>query len=256
MMKIVFLNVWGAHMQASLVDYLAEQARDTDIFCFQEAAESMKRACAGVLSGYKEISDYKYISEHEHFPQVIYVRKDIEVLSAGSLMHDDMDRGLAIYVKVRVDGGEMYVCNVHGKSRPVEKLDDPGRLAFSHALIDFFADKDAPVVIGGDFNLLPETHSVRMFERAGYRDLIGGFDIDTTRNRLVWDRYPVKMYYSDYVFLSDKVQLVDFSVPKNEVSDHLPMLLKIDTHAQETFLEHIDNSLSSTKIDESAPSIS
>lgn len=255
-MKIVFLNVWGAHMQASLTGYLAEQARDTDIFCFQEAAESMRRACADALSEYREISDFKYISEHEHFPQVIFVRKDSEVLSSGSLMAHEMDLGFAVYVKVRVEGGELYVCNVHGKSRPVEKLDTPGRLAFSKGLIDFFADKDAPVVIGGDFNLLPETDSVRMFERAGYRDLIRGFDIDTTRNRLVWDRYPVKMYYSDYVFLSDKVQLVDFSVPKNEVSDHLPMLLQINTHTQETLLEHIDYSLTPTKIDESASSIS
>ena len=256
MMKIVFLNVWGANMQASLVDYLAEQAGDTDIFCFQEAAESMKRACADVLSEYKEISDYKYISEHEYFPQVIYVRKDIEVLSSGSLMHDDMDRGLATYVKIRVNGGEMYVCNVHGKSRPVEKLDTPERLAFSGGLINFFAGKDAPVVIGGDFNLLPETESISMFERAGYRDLIRGCDIDTTRNRLVWDRYPVKMDYSDYVFLSDKVQLVDFNVPKNEVSDHLPMLLEIDMRSQEALLEHIDHSVELTKIDESASSIS
>lgn len=255
-MKIVFLNVWGEHMQEGLVEYLAEQARDTDIFCFQEATVSMKRACADVLSAYAEVSDYKYISEQENFPQATFVRKDIDVLSTGTLMADDMELGLAVYVKIRVDDTEMYVCNAHGNSRPVEKLDDPGRLAFSQGLIDFFGDKDAAVVIGGDFNLLPETDSVKMFERAGYRDLIRGFDVDTTRNRLVWDRYPVKMYYSDYVFLNDKVQLVDFNVPKNEVSDHLPMLLEIDTRAHETLLEHIDHSVAPTKIDESAPSIS
>lgn len=255
-MKIVFLNVWGEYMQESLVDYLAEQARDTDIFCFQEATEPMKRACASVLSGYREISDYKYISELENYSQATFVRKDIPILSSGTLMAEDMERGLATYVKIRVDGREMYVCNAHGNSRPVEKRDNPGRLAFSRGLIEFFQHKDVPVVIGGDFNLLPETDSVKMFERAGYRDLIRGFDIDTTRNRLVWDRFPVKMYYSDYVFLNEHVQLKDFIVPKNEVSDHLPMLLEIDTRARETLLEYIEHSIATTKIDESAPSIS
>ncbi len=253
-MKIVFLNVWGEHMQESLADYLAKQARDTDIFCFQEATESMKRACSAVLSHYREISDYKYISEHENFPQATFVRKDIAVLSSGTLMHDDMDRGLAVYVKIRVEGSEVYVCNVHGNSRPVEKLDDAGRLAFSKGLISFFENKDVPVVIGGDFNLLPETESVSMFERVGYRDLIQEFDIDTTRNRLVWDRYPVKMNYSDYAFINNKMQLLSFSVPKNEVSDHLPLILNIGIPPKA--LNHLISAELDTKKDELTPSLS
>ena len=253
-MKIVFLNVWGSCMQKSLVDYLKQQASDTDIFCFQEATDNMKHACAAALSDYREISDYKYISEHENFPQSIFVRKNIAILSSGTLMDHDMDRGLAVYAKVIVEGSELYICNAHGKSRPVEKQDDAGRLAFSQGLINFFGDKDVPVVIGGDFNLLPETESIKMFERNGYRDLIKGFAIDTTRNHLVWDRYPVKMHYSDYAFLNNKVQLVDFNVPKNEVSDHLPLVLTISLSAQSKQRPVYANP--DTKKDELTPSLS
>jgi endonuclease/exonuclease/phosphatase family metal-dependent hydrolase len=67
-----------------------------------------------------------------------------------------------------------------------------------------------------------------MFTRHGYRDLISEFSIDTTRNHLAWDRHPTKMYYSDYIFVNEMVQLERFEVPKNEVSDHLPMLLEIE----------------------------
>lgn len=227
-MKIVFLNVWGDRMQDTLVGYLEEQARDTDIFCFQEATEEMKRRTANVLSNYVEISHYKYISEVEDFAQATFVRKDITVLSSDILMPDSMDTGLAIYTKVQVSGGSLYVCNVHGMSRPNEKRDDSGRIKQSQELIDFFKDKAEPVIIGGDFNLFPDTQSIRMFTDNGYRDLIQEFNIATTRNHLVWDRYPVKMAYSDYVFLNDKVTLKSFTVTDNEVSDHLPLLLEIE----------------------------
>lgn len=228
MMKMIFLNVWGAEMQDTLIGYLEEQARDTDVFCFQEATEKMKRRCADALSNYTEIFEDKFTSEVESFSQAIFVRKAIKIASYGTLMGDSPDLGLAIYVKLQVGDTHMYICNMHGKSRPADKLDNPGRLTQSRQLIDFFKDNDGPVVIGGDFNMLPETKSMKMFSQRGYRDLIQEFAIDTTRNHLSWDRHPIKMYYSDYIFLNDKAQLKSFSVPKNEVSDHLPLILEID----------------------------
>ena len=226
-MKIVFLNVWGDHVQDSLVPYLEEHAKDTDIFCFQEATDNMKLRCKAAFTDFIESSDYKYISDNEYFPMSIYTNKNMQVLSSGTLMADGMDRGLAMYVEIKTQHGSMFVCNVHGRSRPNEKLDNPGRLMQSRDIIDFFKNKLEPVIIGGDFNLFPETESIQMFKKQGYRDLIEEFGIDTTRNHLVWDRYPIKMLYSDYVFLNDKVVLKSFSVPKNEVSDHLPLILEI-----------------------------
>lgn len=75
---------------------------------------------------------------------------------------------------------------------------------------------------------MPNTQSIEMFTQRGYRDLIQEFSIDTTRNHLAWNRHPTKMYYSDYVFLNEGVTLKSFIVPKNEISDHLPMLLEFE----------------------------
>lgn len=226
-MKIVYLNVWGDELQDKLFDYIEGQVRDTDIFCFQEATGEMKRRCAGILSNYTEYSDQKYISEDDYFNITTFVRSDIQVQSSGTLMAKNMDRGLATYVEAMIDNKSVYICNVHGKARPNAKRDDAGRLGQSASLIDFFQDMNGPVVIGGDFNLLPDTQSIEMFTQSGYKDLIKQFEIDTTRNCLAWDRFPVKMYHSDYVFLSHKVQLEGFSVPKNEISDHLPLIVEI-----------------------------
>ncbi len=215
-------------MRDNLVDFLKDQTKDADIFCLQEMTDEVKNNTKDIFSNYTGISDYKYISDHDNFPQTFYIKNDIEIISSGTLLFDAPDSGLAIYVEIKVDGNRLYICNVHGTARPSNKLDSPGRLKQSNDILEFLIDKDTQVIIGGDFNLEPATESVKMFEQYGYRDLIKEFNIGTTRNHFAWDRYPDnKMYYSDYVFINKKVELKSFSVIENEISDHLPLLLEI-----------------------------
>ncbi len=228
-MKLVFLNVWGGQRKDELLSYIEHHAHDTDIFCFQEASEKMKFDCAQLLKDYREISDSKFISYNDNFSQTLFVRKNIKIISSGTLLADDVTVGLAVYAEIEIGGKRAYVCNVHGCARPSEKLDSPGRLHFSAYLIDFFKSKDVPVIIGGDFNLDQTTESVQLFEKHGYRDLIQEFSIETTRNHFAWDKYPGnEMYYSDYVFINEHAQLKNFAVPKDEVSDHLPMVMEVE----------------------------
>lgn len=228
-MKIIFLNAWGDEMRDELVLYIEAQAADTDIFCFQEATDKVKRSCAGALAGYRELSDYKYISDDDNFPQAMYIKNDIEVVSSGTLFANDPGIGLALYAEIKVGESCMYVCNVHGRARPNEKLDNAERFRFSSKLIQFFDEIHAPIVIGGDFNLEAETDSIGMFEKNGYRDLIKEFGIKTTRNHFAWDKYPGhELYYSDYVFLNETIQLQYFAVRDNDVSDHLPLILQVE----------------------------
>ena len=158
-----------------------------------------------------------------------YVRKGIGIVDSGTILKDKENTGLGLYVQCEVNDSNLYVCNFHGMSRPVEKLDDPMRLKASHALIDFFETKDGIKIIGGDFNIFPETESIGMFSKYNYRDLISDYSIETTRNRLAWEMYPdTKQYFSDYVFISKDTVITDFTVPVNEVSDHLPLVLQIE----------------------------
>jgi endonuclease/exonuclease/phosphatase family metal-dependent hydrolase len=228
MMKIIFLNVWGGKRKTELAEYIRDEAQDTDVFCFQEATAKMKHDNRDVFSGWKEVSDYKFISENDDMSQTIYIKEGVEVLSSGVLLASDMETGLGIYVEIKTRNSSLYICNVHGIARPGDKLDTRGRLRQSKEIIEFFEGKDRPAIIGGDFNILPDAASIKMFTEHGYQDLIHKFGIDTTRNHFIWDHFPDNIqYYSDYVFLNDKVQCKDFSVPKNEISDHLPLILKI-----------------------------
>lgn len=227
-MKIVYLNAWRGTVKDQLLEFVKQQVDNTDVFCFQEATDEMKQLCKPVLNGYIEMSDHKSLSESHNFLQSIFIKKEIEVVSSGTLLADDMEAGLAIYVEVKVGPDSVYICNMHGVAYPGDKLDDPVRIRQSEAVIKFFEDKQAPVIIGGDFNVNPDTQSIEMFEWFGYKNLIKDFNIETTRNHLAWDRFPTnKKYYSDYLFINDKIRCKEFRVLKVEVSDHLPLILEI-----------------------------
>jgi endonuclease/exonuclease/phosphatase family metal-dependent hydrolase len=90
-------------------------------------------------------------------------------------------------------------------------------------------------MVMGDFNLLPETESVRKIERAGYRNLISEFAITTTRGSLVKKMHPEYgvgpfgfQEYADYAFVTPGIRVGSFEVPDVPVSDHLPLILTID----------------------------
>ncbi len=121
----------------------------------------------------------------------------------------------------------MHIANVHGLARP-GKQDNPGRITQSERILKTLAVLDGVKIIGGDFNLNPDTKSVRLFEEAGYQNLIKNYNIKTTRNEVAWAKHPGKeLAYSDYVFVKGAV-VAAFEVPQEIVSDHQPMIVTIN----------------------------
>ena len=228
-MKLIFLNAWHGQVGDAMTDFLKHHAPSTDVFCFQEAGEPMRELAAAPLREFREFATYKFNGDHCAFPQATYVRKSAAVLHAATLLESGNDTGLALYVHIKFGNGHAHICNLHGMPQPGDKLDSPGRLRQSQELCRFFDDKHGPKIIGGDFNLLPRTRSIEIFEEHGYRDLIKEFGIATTRNRLAWEMHPTsKQYFSDYVFVSPELKIRSFSVPNLEISDHLPLILEVE----------------------------
>lgn len=227
-MKIIFLNTWNGKIRDGITEFIKKHSIDTDIFCFQEIYPEMRLLCKDMLSNYNEIHAYKDLGDGDDFPQGTYVRKKIEVISSV-IFESQMDRGLGINTEITFKNKIIHLCNFHGRAYPGDKLDMPGRLLQSKGLIEFYKDKNGAKIIGGDFNMLPDTESIRMFAKNGYRDLIKEFNVKTTRNRLAWKMYPDNpQYYSDYVFISPDVTIRNFSVPDIEISDHLPLILEVE----------------------------
>jgi hypothetical protein len=229
-MKIIFLNAWSATLHEPISEFIKKHREDTDVFCFQEAYGPMPILCGELLKDYNAITAHKFVNESSDFYQATYVKSSITVLSSGGILEDQENVGLGVYARIKQQEQDLYVCNLHGISRPIDKHDTPDRLRQSQGVIDFFKDKEGLQVIGGDLNVFPSNESLQLYEKSGYRDLVQDFNITNTRNRLVWERYPEneRQYFSDYIFVNRAVQVRSFIVPDIEISDHLPLILEID----------------------------
>lgn len=233
-MRIIFLNTWHGKVWNNLRKFLITQLELTNIFCFLEVDPSLKAKIESLLPEFALLYERGIKTNYMGGVtegRAIFIKKPLKVKAGGSLnifRAIKNDAGGFQSVEIDLRGKKILIANVHGKANPGEKLDTKARINQSGKIIDFLKNKAGSKIIGGDFNLMPETKSVRMFEEAGYKNLIKDFGIKNTRNRLSWERFPVKQYYSDFVFTSPEVKIKDFSVPNIEISDHLPLILDFD----------------------------
>lgn len=228
-MKVIFFNTWNANIRDGITEFIKEHCRDTDIFCLQEVFEDNKIIYDNLLPNYQNFFADKYLNKKNAYAQATYVHTEYTVLSSQIMFENLPDSGLGLYTCITRGSKSIHVLNFHGIGHPGDKLDNPGRVAVSKRIIDFFKDKQGPKIIGGDFNILPDTKSIDMFVEKGFRDLIKDFAIPATRNQLAWKQYPeTKQYYSDYVFVSPDIKINDFSVPNIEISDHLPLIVDFE----------------------------
>lgn len=235
-MRVLFLNVWGGQLKEALTQFLTVQ-KGVDIFCFQENSEEVDGIMQHVFPQYSGYRASKRAGFKSNFDQAIWVNPCFEVVKTEELLQSDNEAGLALAITLKLPNARRWaLVNLHGTARQKvagqfldkdTKEDFPARLRQSQELLDFLNAQSNPVILGGDFNVLPHTQTVDIFRQAGYRDLISEYHIKTTRNLASLERFPIKYFHSDYVFLSDTLQVKSFVVPSVEISDHLPLILEI-----------------------------
>lgn len=232
-MRIIFLNAYHLGLREALERFVTDEAARTDAFCFQEAREGAHIAGESLGDVFQLFTAEETVAEARPYSLATYVRQSIEVIESHPVSHADTTTGLGLLTRIRVNGRELSILNVHGNPHAIEpqdtKTDSSARLRQSDDFLEAVA-MTGPDIIGGDFNLLPDTESLEIFRRAGYRDLIREHAIATTRNHLAWDRFPEgeRYLFSDYVFVSPELAVKSFTVPDIEVSDHLPLILEIE----------------------------
>lgn len=223
-MKIVFLNIWDARVEG-VKDFLSQA--EAEVFCLQEVFDNAISVARDVLKNYNLFTGKKYVRKHFNFASATLIRNDIKVNQCENLFNQG-ETGFGIYTQFNFNTKNYHLLNFHGMPQPGDKIDNPDRIKQSEEIIKYFSKLEGKKIIGGDFNLLPNTKSIKLFEENNYVNLIEKHKIDTTRNKYAWDRFPEnKQLFSDYVFLSPDVKVENFTVPKNEISDHLPMIVQL-----------------------------
>lgn len=244
-MKIIFLNTWGGRVSDPLIDFLKRHS-DVDVFCLQEvwnggSLESIEPGerpnlfleIANVLPEYEGI--FAPADEDCDYGLAMYLKKNLLKVADGNIMiHDKAEyfpelnvtappRNLQ-YLTLQVeDYQKLTIVNFHGLWTNLGKDDTKDRLLQSDKIISFLKTLNHSFVLGGDFNLNPDTESLKKFESLGLRNLIAEYGISTTRTPLCTK----KEKYADYVFVSKGVHINSFKVLTDEVSDHAPLCVKI-----------------------------
>ena len=94
------------------------------------------------------------------------------------------------------------------------------------AIIDEVEKYSLPVIIAGDFNLLPDASSLSLLNQR-FRNLVLEFSITSTRPSFD-DGLDTGDIVCDYVFVNDQIHVSSLSVIDTAISDHYPLLLEFE----------------------------
>ena len=130
-----------------------------------------------------------------------------------------------IVSELDVEGKRVQILNLHG-TYTEKKLDNEGTIKQSEYILKAAQRKDIPTIIVGDFNLLPETKSIKMLDKK-YRNLVVENNITSTRPDVRKGK-ELGSSVVDYIFVDERIKVNKFEVIKTEISDHYPLVLDFE----------------------------
>ena len=230
-MKIIFFNInQFINDPEGLKKFFTVYKKSIDIFCIQEIPETPDNSIDNILSGYSKFHYSKTLPDVcGKVDLSTYVRKtSFKLVNQTAINTEYPDVSPAIITNLEHNNIKFNIINYHGVALPGHKGDTHNRIKASQLIIDQVSNLEGHKIIGGDFNLNPDSKSITMFEKIGYLNLIKEYKVKTTRNNNAWKLYPNdRQYYADYTLIDNNLKINNFKVISTQISDHLPMLLDI-----------------------------
>ena len=248
-MKLITLNTWGGVLNEPLIDFIKKYSNELDIFCFQEIFDNTttSRPLLGKIQP-NLFSDIKNILSDfngHHTPAqesdvgglAIFIKKTFIVNKIKNVIifpelnkteneNDDdyFSMGRNLQCMEFINSEKIYtILNFHGMWVAKGKIDTDKRIEQSEKLKKIFKESKGARILCGDFNQIPDTKSMSILNE-GNRNLIQEYNINSTRSSF----YKKPIRFSDYVIISFEIEVKDFKVLQEEVSDHLPLFLEFN----------------------------
>jgi len=130
-----------------------------------------------------------------------------------------------LVIDLDVDGKPLTILNYHGIWTR-NKLGSEKTTKACQKIYEWALQAKGEVIICGDFNLFPDTPSMKIFENS-FTSLVDVYNIKKTRpdsNELSG----LSRNVVDYIWVSKGINVKDFQVLDADVSDHLPLVLEFD----------------------------
>lgn len=247
-MKIITLNTWGGTLGSDLFDFFRKYS-DTDVFLLQEVFHSATDITAWKQTDRRELfreicellpthRGHFAAAESDEWGLASFVRKNVSTKEIGDIfVHNKKDSmvgrdGTTLgknmqYLRLEKNGSPITIINLHGLWNGKGKTDTEDRINQSKKISDFIKNIQHEVILAGDFNLRPDTESLKMLEKGlNLQNLISTYGITSTRT----SHYKKSEKYADYILISNGVIVKDFKVLPEEPSDHAALYLEYQLH--------------------------
>jgi len=248
-MKLIDLNLeCGIHFEP-LMEFIKTQSADVDIFCFQEvfhhgivkrwfldeARPELFSEIQNILpdfNGYFCAPREKDVGGLAIFIKKSFNANKVENTVLFQEMNKTTDEDNESYfamgrnlqsIEYAHQGKTYIIFNFHGMWTAKGKLDTSKRIEQSEKIKKIFDASKGARILCGDLNLGQETKSLNILSE-GNRNLIQEYKIISTRS----PSYSKSEKLADYAIVSPEVEITNFKVLKDEVSNHLPLLLEFE----------------------------
>jgi endonuclease/exonuclease/phosphatase family metal-dependent hydrolase len=242
-MKLLSLNVWQGRLERVLLKHL--EALEVDFACMQEAVDISGQSL-GLVTSYQKVGKSLKLDQ-QFFSQLISTKfgnKDMvfgnvtyssvpfaqtsEVFTRGhhSRDHDfdaeDYNIRAFQHTVIVINGKKLNLINHHGHHIDEHKLGDSETERQVSQIIDYIQGLDGAVILCGDFNLSPESQSIKLIE-ASLENMSTKYSLNTTRSNLTY-----KKEVCDYIFVNDQIKVNNFAMDTTIISDHNALIIDFD----------------------------
>lgn len=240
-MRLLGLNAWQGRLERVLLKQL--ETIDADFSCMQEIVEYNKWTI-GLVGPSSSIQkalgcEYSYVSplismefngEPMNFGNAIYSKYPIEDASTTftrGQYTENYDRDTTPdynirafqHATVNIDGKQLHIINHHGHHIDAHKNGDEETERQTNMIADYVSRLNGAVILCGDFNLAPESKSIQILDKS-LRNLAVEHGLTTTRSRLT-----TKKEVCDYIFVNNQVNVENFYMIDEIISDHNGLVL-------------------------------
>ena len=242
------MNAWTIRLATRIEDMVTKEA--PDIIALQEVFES--DADLGFFPSLTELADTLRFHHRYHSPvysiQLMTSKPEfgnaivsnlafgdkqthftnLEYNPSMSLENDDYNVRNFQHVTIEdQDGRHVHIINHHGYHVPGHKNGNDFTMKACQQIADYATQIEGPVIITGDFNLLPDSESIQILNK-DFRNLTKEYDLETTRTDLTHKSEPC-----DFIFVNDKVVVNNFYASDVVASDHQGLVLDFEVKNQD-----------------------
>lgn len=154
-----------------------------------------------------------------------FVHKSFSADGYGEHPRSRPAHGVRVFDDAR--GVFVSILHMHGLRDLAGKMDTPERALQAKRFAQMARDLSEAgdeLVLCGDFNVMPESETLRILSELGLVELVTTRGFEGTRNSL----YQKPARFADYMLVSETLQHAGFDVIYDpEVSDHCPLILNV-----------------------------